>query len=168
MAHRQRARRLAEAACAEGEFERAARLFGAAEALREAIGTPAPLCERPDRDDNVAAARARLDDATWEATWAEGQAMSLGEAVGYALAQESVSPAAKAPAGAQPAALTRRQWEIAQLIARGLTSRQIAGELSISEHTVNTHVARILAKLNLHSRAQLVAWLTGHQPPNTE
>ena len=159
---------LAEAARAQGEFERAVRLFGAAEALREAIGTPVPLCERPDRDSNVAAARARLDDAAWEAAWAEGRAMSLGEAVGYALAEESVSPAPKAPAGAQPAALTRRQWEITQLIARGLTSRQIAEELSISEHTVNTHVARILAKLNLHSRTQLVAWLTQYQSPNPE
>lgn len=159
---------LAEVACAQGEFERAVRLFGAAEVLREAIGTPVPLCERPDRDGNVASARARLDGAAWEAAWAEGQAMSLGEAVGYALAERSGAPAPRAPAAAPPAVLTRRQWEIAQLIARGLTSRRIAAELTLSEHTVNTHVARILARLNLHSRAQLVAWLTGHQPPNTE
>jgi serine/threonine-protein kinase PknK len=153
---------LAGTACAQGEFERAARLFGAAEALREAIGTPVPLCERPDRDRNVAAASTRLDDAVW----AEGRAMSVGEAVGYALAERSGAPQANAPAEAQPAVLTRRQAEIATLIARGLTSRQIAGELSISEHTVNTHVARILSRLDLRSRTQLVAWITERQPPN--
>jgi predicted ATPase/DNA-binding CsgD family transcriptional regulator len=152
---------LGEAARAQGEFERAVRLFGAAEVLREAIGTPAPLCERPDRESNVAAARAGLDDAAWEAAWAEGQAMSLGEAVEYALVERSGAAPREAPAEARPAVLARRQWEIAALIARGLTSREIAAELTLSEHTVNTHVARILSKLNLRSRTQVVAWSGG-------
>jgi predicted ATPase/DNA-binding SARP family transcriptional activator/DNA-binding CsgD family transcriptional regulator len=151
---------LAGTARARGELERAARLFGAAEALREAIGTPVPLCERPDRDSNVAAARARLDDAAWAALWAKGRAMSLEEAVGYALAERPVSPAAKARAGEQPSALTRRQWEISQLIASGMTSREIAAELTLSEHTVNTHVSKILSRLGLRSRIQLVAWVS--------
>jgi DNA-binding CsgD family transcriptional regulator len=157
---------LAGTACARGEFELAARIFGAAEALREAIGTPVPLCERPDRDSNVATARARLDDAAWAALWAEGQAMSLGEAVGYALAEGSASPAAKARAEAQPSALTRRQWEIAQLIARGMTSREIAAHLTLSEHTVNTHVSKILSRLDLRSRTRLAAWVTERQMPD--
>jgi DNA-binding CsgD family transcriptional regulator len=153
---------LAGSARARGELERAARLFGAAEALREAIGTPVPLCERPDRDRNVAAVRARLSDAVW----AEGRAMTLGEAVGYALAEGSVSPATKAQAEVRPSALTRRQWEIAQLIARGMTSREIAAQLTLSEHTVNTHVSRILARLNLRSRTRLAAWVTERQGPD--
>ena len=153
---------LAGTACAQGELERAGRLFGAAEALREAIGTPVPLCELPHRNRNVAAVRARLDDSVW----AEGRAMSVGEAVGYALEERSVTPRAKARPESQPAGLTRRQVEISTLISRGMTSRQIAGELSISEHTVNTHVARILSKLNLRSRIQLVAWVTERQGPD--
>jgi len=156
---------LGEAACAQGEFGRAVRLFGTAEVLREAIGTPVPLCERAERERNVATARARLEDKAWEAAWTEGRAMSQSQAVGYAL-EESVSATPKDSTGTQPDVLTRRQAEIAQLIARGLTSRQIAEELTLSEHTVNTHVARILTKLDLRSRSQLVAWLTQYQSSN--
>jgi DNA-binding CsgD family transcriptional regulator len=49
--------------------------------------------------------------------------------------------------------------EIAALVAQGLTNRQIASELSISEHTVATHVGKILKKVDLHSRSQLTAWV---------
>jgi DNA-binding NarL/FixJ family response regulator len=54
-----------------------------------------------------------------------------------------------------PPALTRREEEVASLVARGLTNRQIASELSISEHTAATHVGKILRKLGLSSRSQL-------------
>ena len=92
--------------------------------------------------------------------------MPLGEAIDYALAGESSVSPTKAPAETRPPELTRRQREISVLISRGMTSRQIAARLTISEHTVNTHVARILSKLDLRSRAQLVAWLAQHQPPD--
>jgi DNA-binding CsgD family transcriptional regulator len=45
-------------------------------------------------------------------------------------------------------------------VAQRLTNRQIASELSISEHTAATHVRRILKKLGLNSRSQLTAWVT--------
>ncbi len=51
--------------------------------------------------------------------------------------------------------LTRREQEIAILVAQGLTNRQVASELSISEHTAATHVRRILKKLGLQSRSQI-------------
>ena len=53
--------------------------------------------------------------------------------------------------------LTRREREIAELISRGLTNRQIAARLFISERTVDTHVGRILAKLGCATRAQVAA-----------
>jgi predicted ATPase/DNA-binding SARP family transcriptional activator/DNA-binding CsgD family transcriptional regulator len=159
---------LAASACSQAAFERAAFLFGAADSLRETIGTPVPLCERPDRDRNLEGARARLDKAAWETAWYEGRAMPLGEAIDYALAGEPGAPPAKAPAETRSPVLTRRQREISVLISRGLTSRQIAARLALSEHTVNTHVARILSKLDLRSRAQLVAWLAQNQPPGPE
>lgn len=56
--------------------------------------------------------------------------------------------------------LTHRQREVAVLVGRGLTNRQIAAELSISEHTAITHVRDILKKLRLHSRAQIAARIT--------
>ena len=57
--------------------------------------------------------------------------------------------------GRRPATLTRREEELATLVARGLTNRQIATELSISEHTAATHVRKILRKLGLRSRTQI-------------
>jgi len=51
--------------------------------------------------------------------------------------------------------LTSREREVALLVARELTNRQIALKLSISEHTVANHVAKILKKLRLRSRAQI-------------
>jgi DNA-binding NarL/FixJ family response regulator len=56
--------------------------------------------------------------------------------------------------------LTRREREVAALIARGLTNRQVSTELSISERTAGNHVAKILKKLGLRSRAQIVSWVS--------
>ena len=59
--------------------------------------------------------------------------------------------------------LTSREHEILQLLAGALSNAEIASQLYISEHTVRTHVARILSKLQLHDRAQaiVVAYETG-------
>jgi DNA-binding NarL/FixJ family response regulator len=62
--------------------------------------------------------------------------------------------------------LTAREQEIAQLIARGLSNRGIAEELFISPATAARHVANILAKLGLNSRAQVAAWVVGQQGRN--
>jgi DNA-binding NarL/FixJ family response regulator len=51
--------------------------------------------------------------------------------------------------------LTKREKEVARLIRRGLTNRQIAGELSLSTQTINSHVQNILRKFELRSRADL-------------
>jgi DNA-binding NarL/FixJ family response regulator len=58
--------------------------------------------------------------------------------------------------------LTRRELEVAALIAQGLTNRDIAQELVISERTADTHVGNILSKLRLTSRAQIAAWVVDH------
>jgi DNA-binding NarL/FixJ family response regulator len=95
--------------------------------------------------------------------------MSLEEVVDYALSDTiSTSPAQEVPQAREPAGeLTQREEEVAALVARGMTNRQIASELVISEHTVATHVGRILKKLGLQSRAQIGSWLTG-QPPTAD
>jgi DNA-binding NarL/FixJ family response regulator len=51
--------------------------------------------------------------------------------------------------------LTKREKEVAKLVGRGLTNRQIAGQLSLSTQTVNTHVQNILRKFALHDKAEL-------------
>ena len=60
--------------------------------------------------------------------------------------------------GSPAGPLTRRESQIAGLIARGLTNRQIAAALHISERTAENHVQHILAKLGLHTRTQIAAW----------
>jgi len=67
------------------QLERAARLFGAAEALRAAAGVPLTPFDRADYDRDVAAIQAQLDNAALKAAWVEGRAMSLEQAVAYAL-----------------------------------------------------------------------------------
>ena len=90
--------------------------------------------------------------------------MSLEQSVEYALASVEPppppSPADTPAADARPAPdpLTRRQREVAALIARGLTNQQIAAELVITEGTAANHVEHILTKLGFHSRSQIAAW----------
>jgi DNA-binding NarL/FixJ family response regulator len=57
-----------------------------------------------------------------------------------------------------PDELTRREREVATLIARGKSNREIAGDLVVSERTVEGHVNNILSKLGFRSRAQISAW----------
>ena len=78
---------LAGVAGEQGQLERAARLYGAVEALREAINVPAPIFFRFEHDPNVAAVRAGLGEDTFEAARAEGRAMTMEEAIEFALSQ---------------------------------------------------------------------------------
>ena len=75
---------LAGLATEQGQPERAARLFGAAEALRQSIGAPLPPTEWAAYERDVAVARARLGEDAFAAAWAEGWAMPLEQAVEYA------------------------------------------------------------------------------------
>ena len=80
---------LAGPAAAKGQSERAVRLLGASEALREATGLGLQAADQFEIDRYVASARAQLDEATFEAAWAEGRAMTLEEAVAYALGEDA-------------------------------------------------------------------------------
>jgi DNA-binding CsgD family transcriptional regulator len=157
---------LAGVAGALGQHLRATRLWGAAEAMRT-VSRPWSSTERMLHETLLAAARSRLDEATWEAAFSEGKAMMLEEAVEYALSVDGEADAPKpdasesSSANEPPILLTRREEEIAALMARGLTNRQIACDLSISEHTAATHVRSILKKLGLQSRAQMMVMVGG-------
>jgi DNA-binding CsgD family transcriptional regulator len=63
---------------------------------------------------------------------------------------------------AAPAGLSARELEVAALIARGKTSREIAEALVISIRTADTHATHIRDKLDLRSRAEIAAWAVGH------
>jgi DNA-binding NarL/FixJ family response regulator len=58
--------------------------------------------------------------------------------------------------------LTRREWEVAELVAQGSTNRAIAARLCLSERTAQNHVQHILTKLDLTNRSQLATWVA-HQ-----
>jgi tetratricopeptide (TPR) repeat protein len=75
---------LAAIAGALGAPQRAARLWGAAAALRDALGTPLPPADRPDHDGAVAAARTAMGEAAFAAAWAQGQEMSLEQTIAEA------------------------------------------------------------------------------------
>ena len=146
----------------EGNAKRAARLFGAAEAFLEAVGSQLEPEEDALRQPYLAAARSRLDEATWQAEWLQGRAMSMERAIDYALSGEKpTSPSPEgSPAGESPE-LTSREREVATLVAGGLTNRQISQELVLSNHTVDKHVKNIFKKLGLRSREQVASRLRG-------
>ena len=148
-----------------GDATRAARLWGAAEAAREVTGFALPSGDRVLHESYLAAARSRLGEAVWEQALSEGRAMPLDRAAEYALSrEESAAPATSVPEGPPAARLTHREQDVALLVARGLTNRQISTNLGISERTAGNHVARILRKLGLRSRAQIATWATEHHP----
>jgi DNA-binding CsgD family transcriptional regulator len=155
---------------------RAARLWGVVEGMEEAYGahlTPIIL-SLTNYEGHLIRGRSQLGEEAWSVAWEGGKAMPLEEAVEYALSDEeepsTLVPVAeeRPPADERTERLTRREREVALLVARGLTNRQIAQELSVSRNTTNNHVARILRKLGLHSRAQIAAWVTERRPPSSE
>jgi len=156
---------IASLAGTQGEATRSAYLWGAAEAAREVTGIALPPGERKLHGPHLASARSRLGEVAWEEALAEGRTMSLEEGAKYALSREVDQRVATI--GRDPSAqdepmgdLTRREQEVAALIARGLTNRQVSTELSISERTAGNHVAKILKKLGLRSRAQIASWVS--------
>lgn len=158
-----------------GAWERAAGLHGAAEALREAVGSAVLSLSPPERvayEAAVTATRTRLGDHAFAAAMAAGRAMPP-EHVARAALVELESTAGGDPAGAEgpsevppaspePSPLTRREREVAALVARGLTDRQIAEALVITEGTVGVHLGNIFTKLDLHARSQLAVWAAEH------
>ena len=84
----------------------------------------------------------------------------LGEIAGRLIPGQPVLAPAPAPPGGHP--LSRREIEVAVLIAQGLTSKEVGRKLFIERGTVDTHVQHIYNKLQIESRPQLAVWLVEH------
>jgi DNA-binding NarL/FixJ family response regulator len=98
-----------------------------------------------------------LGERDYQAAFQHGAGLSVAKTIAYAL-NETPEPEPR-PDGAE-AILTRREWEVAELVAQGLTNKEIAARLVIAQRTAEAHVERILAKLGLASRTQLATWIT--------
>ncbi|MFI2478458.1 protein kinase [Nocardia xishanensis] len=146
----------------KGSARRAAVMLGAAAALSQSSGTSAMLFPglAVHREDCERTARRALGMRAFEAAFREGATLDLVAAAAYALGEQP--PAA----AAGPAQLTRRELEVARLVAAGLTNRAIAGRLNIAQRTAEGHVEHILTKLGFRSRAQIAAWVTDQSRPS--
>ncbi|MGH2425232.1 MAG: ATP-binding protein [bacterium] len=142
--------------------EVSAKLLGASESLGDAFGF-ARTSSGPAAD-TAAAARERLGPVAFEAAWSKGKAMTVDEAVALALGR---SAPVRVERVQRPGGLTGREVQIVLEIALGLTNRQIAERLGISERTVDAHVQNIRNKLGMERRAQIAAWASAHLPKNT-
>jgi predicted ATPase/DNA-binding CsgD family transcriptional regulator len=154
------------AACL-GRPLRAVRLAAAAAALHKAIGpsmasqhyslavfpTPtAPLLPEVER------VQRRLGPVQRAAAWDEGSVMPLDQAIAEALGLETELPGPGVIRDPLQPELTRREREVAALLARGRSNREIAAALVITEGSAHVQVVRLLGKLGFHSRAQVAVW----------
>jgi non-specific serine/threonine protein kinase len=143
---------LAGVAVCTGRPRRALKLAGVARGLCEAGQFSMPAVREARLEQWLAPARKQLGPVAAE-IMAEGRRMSLAEAVSYALADE---PEQTWRSGR--GTLTRRETEVATLVAQGLTNRDIAAQLYLSIRTVETHVDHVLSKLGFETRTRLAAW----------
>ena len=142
----------------QGKAARAATLLRAAEAAWAAIPAVLQPALRGHHDVALRRARQALPHDAYTTAFAKGSAMDQAEAIAFALG-ESPRPAPRdTRTGASPGPLTRREQDVAALVARGLSNSQIAATLVISARTVETHVQHIMDKLGCSSRAQIAAW----------
>ena len=136
------------------QFQTAALLYGAAEALRERVGLGFALPRDQDlTESNLAHLRTALGERAFDAGLAEGRSLSVARAIATAL---TVTPTAGEVAAASPATplFTRREQDVLRLLAAGHTDRDIAEALFIGQRTVSWHVGAILGKLGVTSRRE--------------
>jgi non-specific serine/threonine protein kinase len=150
----------------QGDAERAARLFGAASALRDAVGVPASPSDTAYFAPAMEALRSALGSERLAAIMAEGRKLSRRAAVAQALATTpppatskaiTLLPSAPAQGPERPgfgelSDLTPREMEVLRLVADGLSDKEIGARLAISPQTVAKHVGSLLRKLGAPSR----------------
>jgi DNA-binding CsgD family transcriptional regulator/tetratricopeptide (TPR) repeat protein len=172
-----------------GRPARAARLLATADRLLEDINASLDALDCIHFERALVAARAALDESTWTSLWdgTRAQAVTPEQAIDDLLftapGPPEPPPTSQRPQAAPPepatmstmsttstavagvsavAVLTGREREVAALIARGLTNREIAAELTIALRTADAHVEHIRNKLGMQTRAQVAVWAAEH------
>ena len=144
-------RGLARTAFLGRQYDRAVRLFAAADALRAALGAAEPR-ENVKIEEETRLAQVTLGEDAFAAAWSAGSSLPLAETIAEALILPSHAPDAKPDRHG----LTPREFEVLDLLSMGRTNPEIAEQLYISRRTVTTHVTNILAKLGAVTRTQAV------------
>jgi predicted ATPase/serine/threonine protein kinase/DNA-binding CsgD family transcriptional regulator len=152
---------LAGVLASQGDLVSAVRLWGSAEALRDALGTPIAPVYQAEYERSVATVRSKLGVKAFTSAWAEGRTMTPEQAIAAktlettsqlpSSEQSSTSPAKPSPT--YPDGLTAREVEVLRLLAQGMTDVQIAEQLVISPRTVNNHLTSIYQKIQVSSRS---------------
>ncbi len=148
-----------------GQPGRAARLWGAAESLREALGVPRLPIYQEEYTQAVATARTQLSQRAFEAAWEEGRGMTPEQALAALdrLPPPAVPATQTPPASSMPEGLTPREVEVLRLLAQGLTNREIAEHLVVSSFTIQTHLKSIYGKLGVTTRTAATRYALDHQ-----
>lgn len=159
--------------------ERAAILFSAAQVLSNTISSHLDAADQIEYERNLLAAQSQMRREDWERAWARGEAMTLNEAVDFALqsageqapevavhimgtrplGSATTGPLdimATGPLGDDPSELSDREAEVLRLVAVGLTDNQVAERLIISPRTVHRHLSSIYSKLGVTTRTAAV------------
>ena len=158
--------RLAEMNKALVHLEHTARLFGAAQVMREGVSSVIDPGDQPEYERLVAEVRSRLGTEAFKAAWQEGRNMTLEQAIEYArsssvsgaIGDYSTGGTSSANPKGDYGGLTQRETEVAALIAQSKSNAEIAEALVITKRTVETHISNILSKLGFTSRGQIAAW----------
>ncbi|MCO6004527.1 LuxR C-terminal-related transcriptional regulator [Actinoallomurus purpureus] len=157
---------------AEGPPERAATLFGALDGLwRSFGGAPFPYL-RCYHDECVAKTREVLGAVAYGAAFQRGGLIPRARLLAYALGESApdapmTSDTLVTTDGRRGTYLTHRERQIAELIAQGLSNKQIAARLLIAQRTAESHVEHVLGKLGFTSRAQIAAWVVQDRPTSS-
>jgi predicted ATPase/class 3 adenylate cyclase/DNA-binding CsgD family transcriptional regulator len=150
---------LAGLATEAGRHAEGARLFGAAEAIRQRTGEVRFQIYQSGYQAKVAELRNAMRDTDFEAAWAEGVALSTDEAIAYAQRGRGER---KRPARGW-ASLTPAELDVVRLIRDGLANNDIAARLFVSPRTVQSHLTHVYTKLGLTSRVQLAQEAARHE-----
>jgi non-specific serine/threonine protein kinase len=137
-------------------------LLGAAEGIWDSVGMSEagnPFALAPSRSDGLRQARELLGTVRFREQFRRGSRLSLDQAASFAL-EAKTDDVHPPPAPVEPSPLTRRELEVADLVAEGLSNPEIATRLVISVRTAQGHVENILRKLGFNSRSRIAAWVT--------
>ncbi|MFC0112109.1 LuxR C-terminal-related transcriptional regulator [Kibdelosporangium aridum] len=149
---------------------RAAVLAGAADTLWKPIGKPLFGSEILAKWSSESRSRSQeaLGHRTYDAAYSEGASMPPDEAIAHALTEPrpAVASGSRRRTARTNPVLTKREWEVAELVASGLTNKAIATRLVIAQRTVEGHVENTLRKLGFTSRTQLATWMLDCSSPS--